>query len=27
VADRFQNHVMPFFSDSLCADTKCTDPK
>jgi len=27
VADRFQNHVMPFFSDSLCADTKCPDPK
>jgi S-formylglutathione hydrolase FrmB len=27
VADRFQNHVLPFFSDSLCADTKCTDPK
>jgi enterochelin esterase-like enzyme len=27
VADRFQNHVLPFFSESLCADAKCTDPK
>ena len=23
MAVRFQNHVMPFFSDSLCADTRC----
>jgi enterochelin esterase-like enzyme len=23
VADRFQNHVMPFFSESLCATAKC----
>jgi len=23
VAVRFQNHVLPFFSSSLCADTKC----
>jgi hypothetical protein len=23
VADRFQNHVMPFFSRSLCADSEC----
>jgi S-formylglutathione hydrolase FrmB len=27
VADRFQNHVLPFFSESLCADARCTDPK
>jgi enterochelin esterase-like enzyme len=27
VADRFQNHVLPFFSDTLCADARCTDPK
>ena len=23
VADRFQNHVLPFFSDTLCADPRC----
>ena len=23
VADRFQNHVMPFFSQSLCFETRC----
>lgn len=23
VADRFQNHVMPFFSKNLCSETKC----
>ena len=23
VADRFQNHVMPFFSKNLCAGTDC----
>jgi hypothetical protein len=23
VADRFQNHVMPFFSRSLCAKGDC----
>jgi len=23
VADRFQNHVMPFFSKNLCANAKC----
>ena len=23
VADRFQNHVMPFFSRSLCAEGDC----
>jgi hypothetical protein len=23
VAVRFQDHVLPFFSDSLCADTRC----
>ena len=23
VADRFQNHVMPFFSRSLCAKSDC----
>jgi S-formylglutathione hydrolase FrmB len=23
VADRFQNHVMPFFSRTLCFDTRC----
>ena len=23
VADRFQNHVMPFFSKSLCVDSGC----
>jgi S-formylglutathione hydrolase FrmB len=23
VADRFQNHVLPFFSKSLCFDAKC----
>jgi enterochelin esterase-like enzyme len=23
VADRFQNHVLPFFSEHLCFDTKC----
>jgi enterochelin esterase-like enzyme len=23
VADRFQNHVLPFFSESLCADARC----
>jgi len=23
VADRFQNHVMPFFSEHLCASKKC----
>jgi len=23
VADRFQNHVLPFFSKSLCFDVKC----
>ncbi|AFL88079.1 enterochelin esterase-like enzyme [Terriglobus roseus DSM 18391] len=25
VADRFQNHVMPFFSKNLCFDTTCAD--
>jgi enterochelin esterase-like enzyme len=25
VADRFQNHVMPFFSKNLCFDTACAD--
>ena len=24
VADRFQNHVMPFFSQNLCAKTPCS---
>jgi hypothetical protein len=23
VADRFQNHVMPFFSQNLCFQTSC----
>lgn len=23
VADRFQNHVLPFFSRTLCADKSC----
>jgi len=23
VADRFQNHVMPFFSKNLCSQTGC----
>jgi hypothetical protein len=23
VADRFQNHVMPFFSKNLCVDKDC----
>ena len=23
IADRFQNHVMPFFSKNLCATAKC----
>jgi hypothetical protein len=23
VADRFQNHVMPFFSTNLCFQTNC----
>jgi hypothetical protein len=23
VADRFQNHVMPFFSNHLCFQTSC----
>jgi len=23
VADRFQNHVLPFFSKNLCATPKC----
>jgi hypothetical protein len=23
VADRFQNHVMPFFSKNLCFNTNC----
>jgi hypothetical protein len=23
VADRFQNHVLPFFSEHLCFDSKC----
>ena len=23
VADRFQNHVLPFFNKSLCFDVKC----
>jgi len=27
VADRFQNHVLPFFSESLCADARCNEPK
>ena len=27
VADRFQNHVLPFFSESLCADARCQEPK
>lgn len=26
VADRFQNHVMPFFSAHLCFDRECADP-
>ncbi len=25
VADRFQNHVLPFFSRSLCFDAKCVN--
>ena len=27
VAVRFQIHVLPFFSDTLCADPRCTNPK
>ena len=27
VADRFQNHVMPFFSKNLCFEATCTDRK
>ena len=27
VADRFQNHVMPFFSRSLCAVQGCREPR
>ena len=23
VADRFQNHVMPFFSQNLCSESSC----
>jgi hypothetical protein len=23
VADRFQNHVLPFFSEHLCFESKC----
>jgi S-formylglutathione hydrolase FrmB len=27
VADRFQNHVLPFFSRSLCAEQGCREPR